>query len=96
MSPQPPHVTAGPRIALRSSIGEGLRYVRSNQALMGSFAIDLVAMTFGMPRALFAVLAVSVYAPARRAPACSTRRSPQAPPSRRSRRAGCGTRTGSA
>ena len=28
---------------------------------MGSFAIDLVAMTFGMPRALFAVLAVSVY-----------------------------------
>ena len=61
MSPQPPHVTAGPRVALRSSIGEGLRYVRSNQALMGSFAIDLVAMTFGMPRALFAVLAVSVY-----------------------------------
>jgi MFS family permease len=61
MSPQPPHVTAGPQAALRSSIGEGLRYVRSNQALMGSFAIDLVAMTFGMPRALFAVLAVSVY-----------------------------------
>ena len=28
---------------------------------MGSFAIDLVAMTFGMPRALFPVLAVSVY-----------------------------------
>jgi predicted MFS family arabinose efflux permease len=43
------------------SIREGLRYVRGNQALMGSFAIDLVAMTFGMPRALFAVLAVSVY-----------------------------------
>ncbi|WP_187369509.1 hypothetical protein [Baekduia soli] len=35
--------------------------MRGNQALMGSFAIDLVAMTFGMPRALFAVLAVSVY-----------------------------------
>ena len=44
-----------------ASIREGLRYVRGNQALMGSFAIDLVAMTFGMPRALFAVLAVSVY-----------------------------------
>ena len=43
------------------SIAEGLRYVRGNQALVGSFAIDLVAMTFGMPRALFAVLAVSVY-----------------------------------
>ena len=28
---------------------------------MGSFAIDLVAMTFGMPRALFAVLALTVF-----------------------------------
>jgi MFS family permease len=35
--------------------------VRCNQALLGSFAIDLVAMTFGMPRALFAVLSVGVY-----------------------------------
>jgi MFS family permease len=43
------------------SIAEGLRHVRGNRALMGSFAIDLVAMTFGMPRALFAVLSVSVY-----------------------------------
>jgi MFS family permease len=43
------------------SITEGLGYVRGNRALVGSFAIDLVAMTFGMPRALFAVLAVSVF-----------------------------------
>ena len=35
--------------------------MRGNQALLGSFAIDLVAMIFGMPRALFAVLSVSVY-----------------------------------
>ena len=60
IAPQPPkgveqHET------IRRSIAEGLRYVRGNQALLGSFAIDLVAMTFGMPRALFAVLAVSVY-----------------------------------
>ena len=40
---------------------EGLRFVRRNRALMGSFAIDLVAMTFGMPRALFAVLALTVF-----------------------------------
>jgi MFS family permease len=46
---------------IRRSIADGLRFVRGNQALLGSFAIDLVAMTFGMPRALFAVLAVSVY-----------------------------------
>ena len=45
----------------RRSIAEGLRFVRSKQALLGSFAIDLMAMTFGMPRALFPVLAVSVY-----------------------------------
>src|SRR4051794_11992027 len=43
------------------SIAEGLRFVRRNRALMGSFAADLVAMTFGMPRALFAVLALTVY-----------------------------------
>jgi predicted MFS family arabinose efflux permease len=43
------------------SIAEGLRFVRRNQALMGSFAIDLVAMTFGMPRALFAVLSLTVF-----------------------------------
>ncbi len=60
IAPQPPrgeqvHTTIG------RSIAEGLRYVRGNQALLGSFAIDLFAMTFGMPRALFAVLAVSVY-----------------------------------
>lgn len=44
-----------------ASIKEGLGFVRRNSALMGSFAIDLVAMTFGMPRALFAVLALTVY-----------------------------------
>jgi predicted MFS family arabinose efflux permease len=43
------------------SIAEGLRFVRRNRALVGSFAIDLAAMTFGMPRALFAVLALTVY-----------------------------------
>jgi MFS family permease len=60
IAPQPPaHVEQ--HESVRRSIAEGLRYVRANQALMGSFAIDLVAMTFGMPRALFAVLAVSYY-----------------------------------
>ncbi|MDA0166762.1 MFS transporter [Solirubrobacter ginsenosidimutans] len=43
------------------SIREGLTFVRRNSALMGSFAADLVAMTFGMPRALFAVLALTVF-----------------------------------
>jgi MFS family permease len=58
--PQPPTAAEDHEGVLRS-ITEGLRYVRGNRALVGSFAIDLVAMTFGMPRALFAVLAVGVF-----------------------------------
>ena len=61
MAPQPPQSDGTPLVSIRRSIGDGLRFVRGNQALMGSFAIDLLAMTFGMPRALFAVLAVDVY-----------------------------------
>jgi MFS family permease len=63
MSPQPPrgHDDGAEPVRVLRSIGEGLRFVRGNQALLGSFACDLVAMTFGMPRALFPVLAVSVY-----------------------------------
>jgi MFS family permease len=60
IAPQPPQGVPTHDNVLRS-IAEGLRYVRGNRALMGSFAIDLAAMTFGMPRALFAVLSVSVY-----------------------------------
>jgi len=55
----PPPVTEHVRVW--ESIKEGLRFVRGEQALLGSFAIDLLAMTFGMPRALFAALAISVY-----------------------------------
>ena len=64
LSPQPPigvDLDAATRPSIGRSIGDGLRYVRSNQALTGSFVVDLMAMTFGMPRALFPVLAVSVY-----------------------------------
>ncbi len=60
IAPQPPAAGASPA-PVRASIAEGLRFVNGNSALKGSFAIDLMAMTFGMPRALFPVLAVSVY-----------------------------------
>jgi MFS family permease len=46
---------------VRRAIAEGLRYVVSDRALAGSFVIDINAMAFGMPRALFAVLALTVY-----------------------------------
>jgi MFS family permease len=60
LGPQPPQ-RRDEALPVTRSIAEGLRFVLRNQALVGSFAIDLVAMTFGMPRALFPVLAVSVY-----------------------------------
>jgi MFS family permease len=62
MGPQPPPVPEGDaHPPVLRSVAEGLRFVAGSQALMGSFAIDLLAMTFGMPRALFPVLSVSVY-----------------------------------
>src|SRR5262249_5921947 len=60
MAPQPPHVTEGHE-PLRRSIAEGVRYVFSQKAVLGTAAIDLVAMTFGMPRALFPALSLTVY-----------------------------------
>ncbi len=60
LSSQPPHRDAS-RAPIMTSIREGLRFVRSESALLGSFCIDLAAMTFGMPRALFPVLALTVY-----------------------------------
>jgi MFS family permease len=62
LGPQlPAGLGAAPAVRIRRSIAEGLAFVRRSPALLGSFAIDLSAMTFGMPRALFPVLAVSVY-----------------------------------
>jgi MFS family permease len=63
IGPQPPQRADEdePQLGIRRSIADGLRFVRGNRALLGSFAIDLNAMAFGMPRALFPVLAVSVY-----------------------------------
>jgi hypothetical protein len=60
IAPQHPHgsVRGEPILA---SVAAGLRYVRSSNALLGSFVIDLFAMTFGMPRALFVVLSLRVF-----------------------------------
>jgi MFS family permease len=61
IAPQPPHGSPEERPGIASSIRDGLRFVRSERALMGSFGIDLAAMTFGMPRTLFPVLSLTVY-----------------------------------
>lgn len=43
------------------SIVEGLRYTLRHRLLVSTFLIDLDAMIFGMPRALFPVLALTVF-----------------------------------
>jgi MFS family permease len=60
LSPQPvdPGVVHEP--VLRS-IRSGLAFVRRQRPVMAGFVIDLCAMTFGMPRALFPVLSLTVY-----------------------------------
>jgi MFS family permease len=50
----------GQRAGVASLIG-GVRYLRSSPPLAGAFLIDLGAMVFGMPRALFPALAVTRY-----------------------------------
>jgi predicted MFS family arabinose efflux permease len=60
MSPQPPRGTAVHRAGLRSII-EGFSFVRGRQAIQGAYLIDINAMVFGMPRALFPALATKLF-----------------------------------
>ena len=58
LSRQPPRrETAGQTQGWRSFV-EGVRYLRGRPILQTIFTVDLIAMIFGMPRALFPVLAV--------------------------------------
>ena len=44
-----------------ASVREGLRFLRGRRALQGCFVIDLDAMVFGMPRALFPALGTGLF-----------------------------------
>jgi MFS family permease len=55
IAPAPP--VPGSRGASTSSVIEGLRFLRGHSVIMSTFGIDLLAMVFGMPRALFPALA---------------------------------------
>ena len=59
MLPIPP--ADGPALSPWESAKEGMRYLRSRQALQGVYIIDINAMVFGMPRALFPAMAGSVF-----------------------------------
>jgi Transmembrane secretion effector len=50
--------------AARASVGsvrEGFRFLRGRRGLQGTFLVDLNAMVFGMPRALFPALGTGVF-----------------------------------
>lgn len=51
----------GGRRAGTASVLEGLAFLRSRQVLLMTFVVDLVAMVFAMPRALFPALADEVF-----------------------------------
>ena len=74
------------------SVVEGLAYLRGHPVLLMSFVVDLIAMVFGMPRALFPEIAHDELRRPGRAAAwrsrCSSRRSRPAPCSAASSPAG--------
>lgn len=48
---------SAPGTSALSSIAEGVRYARGRQELIGTYVVDIVAMIFAMPVALFPMLA---------------------------------------
>ena len=54
----PAHGAVRPSLA---AIADGLRFARRRRAILANFAVDLNAMIFGMPTALFPVLALDVF-----------------------------------
>jgi len=61
ISPQPAPLGEGAHRPGLRSILEGLAFLRGRQALQGAYLIDINAMVFGMPRALFPALAASAF-----------------------------------
>jgi MFS family permease len=61
LRPQKPLSSASAAAPTLRSIVEGLAFIRGNRTLVASFAIDIVAMATAWPRALFAVLSLTVY-----------------------------------
>jgi MFS family permease len=59
IAPQPPAMKAG-RPGLRS-VAEGFGFVRRSRQVQGAYLIDVNAMVFGLPRALFPALAATVF-----------------------------------
>lgn len=59
--PMPPEPHEGEPASGWASIAEGFRFLKGRRVLQSTFVIDLNAMIFGMPRALFPLLALTVF-----------------------------------
>ncbi|MDQ1042840.1 MFS family permease [Streptomyces sp. V4I2] len=59
----PPLAGTAPRRAGVREIAAGFRYISLHKVLLLSFLADIIAMVFGMPRALFPQLSSQTYAP---------------------------------
>ena len=58
--PMPPR--GGERVSVGwPAVREGFAFLRGRQVLQSTFVIDIIAMVFGMPRALFPVLAITQF-----------------------------------
>jgi MFS family permease len=60
MSPLPPHPTNQVQRTL-SAIAQGFAYVRAHPLVQAVYLVDLNAMVFGLPRALFPAMTAHVY-----------------------------------
>jgi MFS family permease len=60
MRPMPPR-HAGSRPSVLRAVREGFAYLKGRRVLISTFVVDLNAMIFGMPRALFPVLAEEAF-----------------------------------
>ena len=58
LSPQIPRRDGAPASTSLAAIKEAFAFLRGKRVLQATFVVDLVAMIFGLPRALFPILAV--------------------------------------
>src|SRR5436309_13819637 len=58
MRPIPPVPGEHHERGLWGSIADGIRFLRGRKVLQTTYTVDLIAMIFGMPRALFPAFAV--------------------------------------
>jgi MFS family permease len=60
LPPQPPS-SARTREPLLKALARGLTFIRRQPVILGGYAMDLSAMIFGLPRAVFPVLAATTF-----------------------------------